>query len=190
MILYCAKCGKEIPENAKFCPYCGEEVVFNRNNPDAKEITIEDIEREKAQKAEEEVKFEEPKQESSPYYPDSVIKQYRQEIEVCRKKRKTMVTIGIIISALCLIATFVLVGFAMTRAYQIGFDAASSETPINIYDLIESDYSLNLYMTLISIFGVILDVGVLLIVLGAVVNSVKIKNREKIIEENERNKRL
>ena len=43
MTIYCSQCGKQIPTNAKFCPYCGEEVILNRNNPDAVEISADEI---------------------------------------------------------------------------------------------------------------------------------------------------
>ena len=71
MTLYCSKCGKQIPENAKFCPYCGEEVIFNRNNPDAIVIKPEDIKEPEV----EEVK-EEPKQEVK----QEVVKENSEEI--------------------------------------------------------------------------------------------------------------
>lgn len=29
---FCSNCGKEIPENAKFCPFCGYRVAMNRQN--------------------------------------------------------------------------------------------------------------------------------------------------------------
>lgn len=32
--MYCKKCGKEIAENMKFCPYCGTEVSVNTETND------------------------------------------------------------------------------------------------------------------------------------------------------------
>ena len=188
MILLCSKCGKEISSNAKFCPYCGEEVVFNRNNPDAREMSVEENEKEQIERERpiaQEIKPQEPRLS----YSDSLIRQYKQEIEICRKKRKTQVTAGIIIAAISLIAVIVLFALAMARGYELGLEHAG-ETDVNVYALMEGDYLLSVYLTFISLAGVLLDIGAVLIIVGAVVNSVKIKNRNKIIEEYERNKRL
>lgn len=35
--MFCRKCGKMIPDDSKFCPYCGETVVFEETQPAVKE---------------------------------------------------------------------------------------------------------------------------------------------------------
>ena len=188
MRLFCSNCGKEISLNAKYCPYCGEEVVFNRNNPDAREVSIEENEKEQADRERpiiEEIRPQEPHHS----YSDSLIRQYKQEIEVCRKKRKTQVTAGIIISAISLIAVIVLFALVMARGYELGLEHAG-ETDINVYALIEDDYLMSVYLTFISLAGVLLDIGAVLIIVGAAVNSTKIKNRERIINNYEENRKL
>lgn len=35
--MFCRKCGKTIPDDSKFCPYCGETVVFEEAQPEVKE---------------------------------------------------------------------------------------------------------------------------------------------------------
>ena len=37
--MYCSHCGKQIPDNAKFCPVCGTKIVENkRNNVDPMDL--------------------------------------------------------------------------------------------------------------------------------------------------------
>ena len=103
MRLFCSNCGKEIPEIAKFCPFCGEEVIFNRNNPDAKEFTKEELENQKQEdpqtEAVESPVIEEKPQPQKPVCDERLANQYRREIEQCKKNRKTMVTLGIVLTS-------------------------------------------------------------------------------------------
>ena len=101
MTLYCSKCGKQIPENAKYCPYCGEEVIFNRNNPDAIVIKPEDIKETPVEEPAPEVK-QEARQDHS-----AEIEQYEREIETFTHKRKAMVIPGAIVFGIFTIATLV-----------------------------------------------------------------------------------
>ena len=188
MTIYCSRCGKEIPENAKFCPYCGEEVILNRNNPDAIEITKEDLEKQQAEQAAQQEKVEEPAYEAPrahrPYYSDEEINRFKREIEECKRKRKSMVTTGIVITAISFVTLLVLIVLAAIRGYEIGYAAGTSGGSVDIYSLIESDKLIYTYTMLSSLMSIVLDAGVLLIILGAVVNGTKIKNRVRIIEQN------
>lgn len=181
MTIYCSNCGKQIPENAKFCPYCGEEVVLNRNNPDAIEITKEDLERQEAEKEVAQEVVDAPKGER--YGEQAIlVEQYEREIPVLREKRKTLLTAGIIVSAISFVAFIVILVLACVRGYQIGLEAGAEGTT-DIYTIFENDKLISLYMLLSSLTSVILDVGILLIIFGAVVNTVKIKNRQRFIDQ-------
>ena len=189
MRLFCSKCGKEIPEIAKFCPFCGEEVILNRNNPDAKEITKEDLE-----KQQEEIKQEpvdQPVVENikvqKPVCDEKLANQYRQEIAKCQKNRKTMVTIGIIVTAvfLALIITFLV--FAFLRSAELARELAAEGKDYYYYNS-SDDEILSSCMTLASLSMTLMEGGIVLIILGAVINTKKIKNRQKILDEYERNK--
>ena len=184
MTIYCSKCGKQIPTNAKFCPYCGEEVILNRNNPDAVEVSVEDIKEAEFEEINQEVvdspvsDFNQPR---NPQYSEADIEKYRREIEECKVKRKKLLAPGIVLAAIGLAGMLVVIILAMVRGYRIGLDMGSSATIEDIYAAIESDWYIRLYTLLSSLFSFIFDGGILLIILGAVVNGIKIKNREKII---------
>ena len=180
MDIYCSKCGKQIHEKAKFCPYCGEPVLINRDLPD--EDAVNEI---VEPKVEEEVIEETPTQESyqRPRVDDQLINQYRREIDECRRKRKGMVTAGIILAAIFVILAIVFIVLVGIRSYEVAYAATKAgEDP---YVAVNKDNLINSYSTLASLSGVGVNIGAVLIVLGAVVNGVKIKNRERIIKENE-----
>lgn len=185
MRLFCSNCGKEIPEIAKFCPFCGEEVIFNRNNPDAKEFTKEELENQKQEdpqtEAVESPVIEEKPQSQKPVCDERLANQYRREIEQCKKNRKTMVTLGIVLTSVFFAIFVLFFVYACIRAYDIGYQAGTSGNMADIYELIESDVKLYTYFTLSSLAGTIMEGGIVLIILGAVVNSVKIRNRQNIL---------
>lgn len=39
--MFCRLCGKSIPEDSRYCPYCGEAVVLGEVNPVSKPVEIE-----------------------------------------------------------------------------------------------------------------------------------------------------
>ncbi len=180
MTLYCCKCGKQIPENAKFCPYCGEEVIFNRNNPEAVVIKPEDIKEPQV----EEVK-EEPKQEVKPEVVrdnSEEIAQYEREIETFSRRRKAMAIPGGIIFGIFLIATLVVTVLIYREYYGYIMDIinsyeSGSDLPVQIPEM------LFIYLTLLSVFSILSDVGLALLLVGLIPNSIKITKRKNKIEE-------
>ena len=183
MRLFCSKCGKEIPEIAKFCPFCGEEVILNRNNPDAKEINKEDLEKQQEEVNQETVDkpVVQTAKEEKPVCDEKLAQQYRQEIERCKKNRKVMVTSGIIIAAVFLSLCITFLVFAFLRSYEL-----SSELGTDIVDFYldsTEDELLSSYSMLASLSMIMMEGGVVLIILGAVINSKMIKNRQKILDE-------
>ena len=38
MVIYCSKCGKQVHEKAKYCPFCGEPVLINKDLPDEEAV--------------------------------------------------------------------------------------------------------------------------------------------------------
>ena len=42
--MFCVKCGKELKEDAKFCPYCGAEVRSNSDNENNNEFQLKNEE--------------------------------------------------------------------------------------------------------------------------------------------------
>ena len=174
MTIYCSKCGKEIPEYAKYCPYCGEEVIFNRNNPDAKEVSLEDLNKEDPK---EEVVTPEVV-ESTNFTKSEDVEKYEREILECMYKRKVMVTFGIIISAIFLV---MLVVFAVLYVRGVAIDTAYCNqhgiSPVKYSYLTET------YQVLMFLADILLNGGAALIVLGAVVNTTKIRKRQQRIKE-------
>ncbi len=183
MTIYCSQCGKQIPSNAKFCPYCGEEVILNRNNPDAVEISIDEIKEAEFEEVNQEVvdtPISDSEQPRGSQYSEQDIEKYRREIEACKAQRKKLLIPGIILAGIGFVAAFVVIILAMVRGYQIGTTLGGA-TLEEMIVIIEQDWYIRLYSLLSSIFSLVLDAGVVLIILGAIVNGVKIGNREKII---------
>ena len=175
MTLYCSKCGKQIPENAKYCPYCGEEVIFNRNNPDAIVIKPEDIKEPEV----EEVK-EEPKQEvRQEVVKDNSeeIAQYEREIEIFTRRRKAMAIPGGIIFGIFTIATIVFSVLLSRTSVDLLEFISNPEAVIDIPD------EFYLYLALESVSNILAEVGLALLLVGIIPNSIKITKRKNRIDE-------
>lgn len=182
MDIYCSKCGKQIHEKAKFCPYCGEVVLINKDLPD--DEAVNEAVEPKAEETPIQEAAPQPQYQQAPRVSDSLIEQYKREIEVCRKRKKTMVTLGIIVLAIFFVLAITFIVLVGIRSYNIAYEAAKAGE--DAYAAVEDDLRIQSYTTLASLSGVGINGGIVLIVLGAVSNSVKIKNRERIIRENEK----
>ena len=163
MTLYCSKCGKQIPENAKFCPYCGEEVIFNRNNPDAVEIKAEDIK---------EAEFEEaPKQEvvREPVREDNSqqIAQLEDEIKTYEKRRKGLVIPGAILLGIFLVATIVFAILFVKDYYEFIKTAMDP----NAFD--EWPDTLVIWTMMLSVCDIGFTAGLALLLVGIIPNTIK-----------------
>ena len=95
-----------------------------------------------------------------------------------------MVTWGIIVLAIFFALAITFIVLAGIRSYNIAYEAAKAGE--DAYAAVDNDYRIQSYTALASLSGIGMNGGIVLIVLGAVVNSVKIKNRERIIRENEK----
>ena len=175
MTLFCSKCGKQIPENAKYCPYCGEEVIFNRNNPDAVEIKLEDIK---------EAEFEEPKEEPKQEVKQEVVEdnseliaQYEREIEECARKRKNLAIPGGIIFGIFTIATLV---FSVLLS-RLGGDYA--EMIYNSEAFVNLPIEFYIYLAVGSFCSLLSDGGLALLLIGIIPNTIKITKRRNKIDE-------
>lgn len=146
----CPECGKEISTEATVCPHCGY--------PLKEKEVIE------AEVVSEEKKFSQESPE---------VRRYRSEIEIYKKRRTSMVTTGIVLTAV----SFVLI-ILFSVLYGLEIARTVGEDPENAGRIVGAAL---VYMALIIVSSVALEGGIVLIVVGAVVNSVKIKKRENRI---------
>lgn len=181
MTIYCSRCGKQIPENAKFCPYCGEEVVINRGNPDAVEVKAEEVKQEIIESpaaAEDEVKSATSCKNE---HKDELIAKYEEEIKQCESRRRAMAIPGGIIFGLFLIATFVISILISREYYSYIVEIINSTDSSDLPDQIPQ--TLVIYLALVSIFSIISDGGLALLLVGIIPNSIKITRRRNKIDE-------
>ena len=180
MTIYCSKCGKQIPENAKYCPYCGEEVVINRGNPDAVVIKLEKNNQEVVQSpaaAEDEVKTS-----KSDYVErnDELIAQYEEEIKTFEHRRRAMVIPGAIILGVFTIAAVVFFFLFYAELMQWAIDISEMSDPEFIENLPTTAY---IYLMLLSVCSVLSDAGLALLLVGIIPNSIKITKRKNKIDQ-------
>ena len=159
-LIKCPECGKEVSDSAKSCPHCG--YPLDKEQPIKQEVV------------------DEPKKFSSDE-PEE-IRRYRREIEICRTRRVVMVTIGSVLAGLSLTIIILLAVFYYRAVIDLAISNYSDPETIRITNAIVW------YVFGIVMASLVMTAGMVLIVVGAVTNSVKIKKRENRIRLWERNK--
>ena len=162
MKIKCPKCGKEIASDANFCPNCG--CVISK---------IIDAE------------VEPIKQEKNPTIDNEQISKYEKEIESCRRARGRMIGWGIALLVVGLIGVIVFT-ILLCLGLVKNIDATSSNQEI----VGKITAAIIVYYCAIILCALGLTGGQVLIILGAVVNTVKIKKRENRIEALRQGKRI
>ena len=182
MVIYCCKCGKQIPENAKYCPYCGEEVLINRGNPEAVEVKPEEVKQEVVESpaaSEDEVRS--GVQDEYNGHKDELIAKYEDEIKTFEHRRKAMAIPGGIILGLFFIASFVISILISREYYSYIVEIINSTDSSDIPDQIPQ--MLVIYLALLSIFSILSDGGLALLLVGIIPNSIKITKRKNRIDQ-------
>ena len=157
-LIKCPECGKEVSTEASVCPHCGYPLHQKQEKVIEAEVVSDN---------EKFTEGGEPKE----------IKRYREEIGICAARRRAMVSTGIVLTVLSFIALIV---FSVLYSVEIVREATSSSTePGRIVGAALA------YMALIIVFAITLEGGVTIIVIGSVVNSVKIKKRLNRIRQYE-----
>lgn len=100
------------------------------------------------------------------------IQTYRQEIVECKKQRKVMVTWGIILTVVAFAAVMT---FAFLLAFEIAKHATEEGEPVALVGIALG------YCAAEIVSALLFNGGLVLIVLGSIVNSIKIKKRENRI---------
>ena len=158
-LIKCPECGKEVSDSAKSCPHCG--YPLDKEQPVKQEVVDED--RQFSSEPEE-------------------IKRYRREIEICRSRRVVMVTIGSVLAGVSLILIILLAIFYYRALVEIALANYSEPETMRLSSVVLW-YVFGIVMASLAMTG-----GMVLIVVGAVTNSVKIKKRENRIRLWERTK--
>ena len=158
-LIKCPECGKEVSDSAKSCPHCG--YPLDKEQPINQEVV------------------DEAKQFSNE--PEE-IKRYRREIDICRRRRVVMVTIGSVLAGLSLVLIVLLAVFYYRAVIDLAMSHYSDPETIRITNAIVW------YVFGIVMASLVMTAGMVLIVVGAVTNSVKIKKRENRIRLWERSR--
>lgn len=157
-LIKCPECGKEVSTEASVCPHCGYPLHQKQEKVIEAEVVSDN---------EKFTEGGEPKE----------IKRYREEIGICAARRRAMVSTGIVLTVLSFIALIV---FSVLYSVEIVREATSSSTePARIAGAALA------YFLLVFFFAFALCGGTVLIVIGSVVNSVKIKKRLNRIRQYE-----
>lgn len=83
--MFCQNCGAKLPENVKFCPYCGTKIEMPE--PKVEEVKQEVID----------AKPEQEFKQSSQRYTDEEIRKMRVELEDHERRKRNFVTAGSIL---------------------------------------------------------------------------------------------
>ena len=168
MMIKCPECGREISSKATSCPHCG--CPISEASSKVIDAKVEPAETKPAPRVE-------------PQYDEKEIQQYEREIDSCRRKRKAMIGWGIALNVIGIIGIIVFsILLALGLAREIPNAEANPEFAGKIVGIAV------LYYAMIILFAFMLAGGEVLIVLGAVVNSIKIKKRENRIRAFRANK--
>ena len=159
-LVKCPECGKEVSTEAKLCPHCG--YPLEKKESKKKVIEAEVVPSEKELKKE-------------PSSGDrELVAHYQEEVNILRKRRNVMVTWGIVLSVVSLIALIV---FSILFSLGIVKEAASGD-PVDPAKI--TGITL-VYFALIIVFAFVFEGGIVLILVGAIPNSIKITKRENKI---------
>ena len=161
--MFCEKCGKQIPEGAAFCPYCGakvevpfapkQEVVDPKPHPEAK------------------------KEEKKTRYTDEEIQKMKYELADHRRRQSNFAVAGGVLLG---------VGLAL---FVVGLIIFISSTVAIARDG-EAAHSVGIVFGYLGlIFGSVMwPIGVVLLIIGNAVFGSKANNRERAIKEHEQGK--
>ena len=161
MLIKCPECGKEISSKAGSCPHCGCP-----------------IKEEKTQVIEAEVVSEKEMKKPGETKEEKLVAQYEREIEVLRKRRKTMIGWGIALNVICIAGIVV---FTVLLALGLAKDIPQAQQDQEVIARIAG--LTVLYYCLIILFALALAGAEALIIVGAVPNSIKITRRQNKIRE-------
>ena len=161
--MFCQKCGAQLPENAEFCPYCGQKV-------------------EKPFQVKQEVVDKKPEpqkqeQQRKPRYTDEQIEKMRVELADHRRRQSNFSVAGGVLLGVG-IALFVigLIVF-ISSTYAIARDGQGTHAIGMVFG----------YLGLV--FGALMfPVGIVLLVVSSAVFGKKADNRQRAIKEHEQGK--
>lgn len=163
--MFCLNCGKELPKESTFCPFCGakQEGVIDNQLTDLSSIPSQNNER--------------------------LIKQYQNEIAFFKIQRKKFIIIGSILTFLMLAAIIAVTVFLVFACIDITQLAYYYDPDITFNDQNAEFIHVLGLIILYSILTVIaacgLEGGIALILIGAIADSFKISKRETKIKEME-----
>ena len=169
MMIKCPECGKEISSKALSCPHCGCPISDAKAKVVDAEVTP--------------VRGEAKAKEAAPVVEKSkdnaLIAQYEKEVESLRHKRSAMITWGVILCVVGIIGIIV-----MTILFTLGIVKEVPKAGVDDEELAARIIGLSvMYYVLIVVSAFVLVGGQVLIILGAVPNSIKITKRMNKIRE-------
>lgn len=184
MIIYCSNCGKRVPDKDRHCLYCGQEVVINHNDPEAVEMTLEDLKESRLEelKAQEEAwEAEKAAREKQRIEDEALINKYEEEIKVFQRRRNIMIIPSLLLFALGIAGTIIF--YTLFVRYivdnNIIIDYAS------ILDIFNDSIpaTARVYAGLALFSSLLLEAGIILLAVVVIPCIVKIANRMKRINE-------
>ena len=163
MLIKCPECGKEVSTKAGSCPHCGCPI---------KEVQDKVVEGEVVDKAPEKAVHAEERTNDQ-----KLIEQYEREVAIYSKRKRVMITWGIIMSALGLISIIV---FSILLVLGIVRELPDPGVDPNVGRLVSVVY---LYYLFIILAALLFTGGIAMIIAGAVPNSIKITKRKNKIRQ-------
>ena len=159
----CPNCGIEVADEAKYCSACGASLT--KKEPRVVDAKVEPIKEDKKEESTSRVSRDE-----------KLIEQYEKEIEVLSRRRRIMITWGIILGVVGIVGII-----AFTLVLTLGLVREIPQADNNP-EVTARIVGLSIfYYLMIVLCSFMVAGGVVLIPLGAVPNSIKITKRENKI---------
>ena len=173
----CKRCNLTYEDSDIFCSKCGGalshvESEEDRIDPAAANVEVSKVNNTVREESTPIESYAAPRREVDP----DLIEKYRQEIKKFKTSRTILVSVGIVLTVLF---------FALTLVFAALFVAtAQAEFIVVSYDALLNDYGqpANTYLILTYLCAIFADTSPLLIILGGVINSTRIRNRQRLID--------
>lgn len=161
--MFCERCGKELPEKAVFCPYCGAKIEVM---PAPKQEVVDPK------------PVEAKKEARKTRYTDEEIEKMREELVAHRRRQSNFSVAGGILLGIGIALTVLGIILFVTCTVNV---AESGQANGNIVGIVFG------YLGLV--FGIVMTVGAIpLLVVSSAVFGKKADNRERAIKEHEQGK--
>ena len=180
--MFCSNCGAKLPDNSRFCPFCGSKVALPEVNPEVVQPAPQPQEVRKENVVE--AKVEAPKQpERKSKYTSAQIEQFKRELPQHRRRRRNFGTAGGILLGVGILLLVIGIIVCITATQNYAYSDYSGDYYYSEYYAYLRRMSFG--GSLIGLGSTGLTLGIIFLIIGPAVFGKKADNRERAIREYE-----